>query len=161
MLRLGWFLLCTFGFLGVAQANEYPLREDGADIFGQVERIRTRYEDTLIQIARRYSLGYEELLRVNQGVDPWLPGEGTEVLIPGQRLLPPGEREGIVVNLPEHRLYYFPKPKKDEPATVLTYPVSDPGWRLSHSWHQQSGCRGYGGDSRVLAHVPRRHCDPV
>jgi len=90
-----------------------------------VERIRTRYEDTLIQIARRYSLGYEELLRVNRGVDPWLPGEGTEVLIPGQRLLPPGEREGIVVNLPEHRLYYFPKPKKkDEAPTVLTYPVS-------------------------------------
>ncbi|MEN9527118.1 MAG: hypothetical protein RLY56_1069 [Pseudomonadota bacterium] len=95
MRRLVWFFLSVFGSLGVAQANEYPLREDGADIFGQVERIRTRYEDTLIQIARRYSLGYEELLRVNQGVDPWLPGEGTEVLIPGQRLLPPGEREGI------------------------------------------------------------------
>jgi L,D-transpeptidase ErfK/SrfK len=124
MLRLGCFLIYAFGSLGLAQANEYPLREDGADIFGQVERIRTRYEDTLIQIARRYSLGYEELLRVNQGVDPWLPGEGTLVLIPGQRLLPPGEREGIVVNLPEHRLYYFPKPKMDQPATVLTYPVS-------------------------------------
>ncbi len=125
MRRLVWFFLSVFGSLGVAQANEYPLREDGADIFGQVERIRTRYEDTLIQIARRYSLGYEELLRVNQGVDPWLPGEGTEVLIPGQRLLPPGEREGIVVNLPEHRLYYFPKPKKkEETPTVLTYPVS-------------------------------------
>ncbi len=124
MLRLGCFLICAFGSLALAQANEYPLREDGADIFGQVERIRTRYEDTLIQIARRYSLGYEELLRVNQGVDPWLPGEGTLVLIPGQRLLPPGEREGIVVNLPEHRLYYFPKPKMDQPATVLTYPVS-------------------------------------
>ncbi len=124
MLRLGCFLICAFGSLGLAQANEYPLRDDGADIFGQVERIRTRYEDTLIQIARRYSLGYEELLRVNQDVDPWLPGEGTLVLIPGQRLLPPGEREGIVVNLPEHRLYYFPKPKKDQPATVLTYPVS-------------------------------------
>jgi L,D-transpeptidase ErfK/SrfK len=124
MLRLGCFLICAFGSLALAQANEYPLRDDGADIFGQVERIRTRYEDTLIQIARRYSLGYEELLRVNQDVDPWLPGEGTLVLIPGQRLLPPGEREGIVVNLPEHRLYYFPKPKKDQPATVLTYPVS-------------------------------------
>jgi L,D-transpeptidase ErfK/SrfK len=124
MLRFGCFLICAFGSLGLAQANEYPLRDDGADIFGQVERIRTRYEDTLIQIARRYSLGYEELLRVNQGVDPWLPGEGTLVLIPGQRLLPPGEREGIVVNLPEHRLYYFPKPKMDQPATVLTYPVS-------------------------------------
>jgi L,D-transpeptidase ErfK/SrfK len=124
MLRFGCFLICAFGSFGLAQANEYPLRDDGADIFGQVERIRTRYEDTLIQIARRYSLGYEELLRVNQGVDPWLPGEGTLVLIPGQRLLPPGEREGIVVNLPEHRLYYFPKPKMDQPATVLTYPVS-------------------------------------
>jgi L,D-transpeptidase ErfK/SrfK len=124
MLRLGCFLICAFGSLALAQANEYPLRDDGADIFGQVERIRTRYEDTLIQIARRYSLGYEELLRVNQDVDPWLPGEGTLVLIPGQRLLPPGEREGIVVNLPEHRLYYFPKPKMDQPATVLTYPVS-------------------------------------
>ena len=124
MLRFGCFLICAFGSFELAQANEYPLRDDGADIFGQVERIRTRYEDTLIQIARRYSLGYEELLRVNQGVDPWLPGEGTLVLIPGQRLLPPGEREGIVVNLPEHRLYYFPKPKMDQPATVLTYPVS-------------------------------------
>ena len=124
MRRLVGFLLCALGYLGIAEATEFPLREDGADIFGQVERIRTRYEDTLIQIARRYSLGYEELLRVNQGVDPWLPGEGTEVLIPGQRLLPPGVREGIVVNLPEHRLYYFPKPKKGEVATVLTYPVS-------------------------------------
>ena len=92
MRRLVGFLLCALGYLGIAEATEFPLREDGADIFGQVERIRTRYEDTLIQIARRYSLGYEELLRVNQGVDPWLPGEGTEVLIPGQRLLPPGVR---------------------------------------------------------------------
>lgn len=124
MSRLFWLFVQVLACVSIAHAREYPLREDGGDIFGQVERIRTRYEDTLIQLARRYSLGYEELLRVNQGVDPWLPGEGTLVLIPGQRLLPPGEREGIVVNLPEHRLYYFPKPKKDEPATVLTYPVS-------------------------------------
>lgn len=106
------------------QAVEYELRGDGGDIFGSVERIRTRYQDTLIELARRYSLGYEELLRVNKGVDPWLPGEGTQIVIPGKRLLPPTEREGIVVNLPEHRMYYFPKPKKDEPARVLTFPVS-------------------------------------
>lgn len=107
-----------------AGAVEYELRGDGGDIFGSVERIRTRYQDTLIELARRYSLGYEELLRVNKGVDPWLPGEGTQIVIPGQRLLPPAEREGIVVNLPEHRMYYFPKPGKDEPARVLTFPVS-------------------------------------
>lgn len=124
----------TFGIVAVclsflvacssAHAVEYELRGDGGDIFGSVERIRTRYQDTLIELARRYSLGYEELLRVNKGVDPWLPGEGTQIVIPGKRLLPPAEREGIVVNLPEHRMYYFPKPKKDEPARVLTFPVS-------------------------------------
>lgn len=107
-----------------SQAVEFELREDGGDIFGKVERIRTRYEDTLIEIARRYSLGYEELVRVNKGVDPWLPGEGTQIVIPGQRLLPPAEREGIVVNLPEHRMYFFPKPKNGEKARVMTFPVS-------------------------------------
>lgn len=107
-----------------AQASEYPLRDDGGGLFGEVKRIQTRYEDTLIQLARQHSLGFEELLRVNKGVDPWLPGAGTEILIPGQRLLPPGVREGIVVNLPEHRLFYFPKPEQGKPPVVLTFPVS-------------------------------------
>ena len=107
-----------------AQASEYPLRDDGGGLFGEVKRIQTRYEDTLIQLARQHSLGYEELRRVNKGVDPWLPGAGTEILIPGQRLLPPGVREGIVVNLPEHRLFYFPKPEQGKPPVVLTFPVS-------------------------------------
>ena len=107
-----------------AAAAVFELREDGGGVFGDVEQIRTRYEDTLIEIARRYSLGYEELTRVNVGVDPWLPGEGTQVLIPGQRVLPPGPRLGIVVNLPEHRLYYYPKPRKGEKPSVMTFPVS-------------------------------------
>lgn len=105
-------------------SSEYLLPESGDGLFGEVLRVRTRYEDTLIQLARQYSLGYEELLRVNPGVDPWLPGEGTEVVIPGQRVLPPGERRGIVVNLPENRLYFFPKPPKGQAAKVYTYPVS-------------------------------------
>jgi len=107
-----------------AGAVEYELRPDGGEIFGKIERVRTRYQDTLIELARRYSLGYEELARVNKGVDPWLPGEGTQVVVPGQRLLPPSAREGIVVNLPEHRMYFFPPAKKDEPAKVMTFPVS-------------------------------------
>ena len=131
-LRRGLLWRCLLGGLGMwlmlaaspSGAKEFPLRDDGAGLFGTVERIQTRYEDTLIQIARQYSLGYEELRRVNPGVDPWLPGEGTDVLIPGQRLLPPGERVGIVVNLPENRMYYFPQPRRGEPARVLTFPVS-------------------------------------
>lgn len=117
-------LVAVAGGSGPASAAVFELREDGGGIFGNVEQVRTRYEDTLIEIARRYSLGYEELTRVNPGVDPWLPGEGTEVLIPGQRVLPPGPRQGIVVNLPEHRLYYYPKPRKGESASVMTFPVS-------------------------------------
>jgi L,D-transpeptidase ErfK/SrfK len=117
-------LLLVGTSLAPAHAVEFELRDDGGAIFGKVERIRTRYEDTLIEIARKYSLGYEELMRVNKGVDPWLPGEGTQVVIPGQRLLPPGEREGIVVNLPEHRMYFFRPPDKDARPTVLTFPVS-------------------------------------
>jgi L,D-transpeptidase ErfK/SrfK len=114
-------LLCDSG---PARAAVFELREDGGGIFGAVETVETRYEDTLIELARRFSLGYEELTRVNPGVDPWLPGAGTKVLIPGQRVLPPGPREGIVVNLPEHRLYFFPKPKRGEKPVVMTFPVS-------------------------------------
>ncbi len=119
-------LLALVASLGGAPVGGavFELREDGGGVFGRVEMIEARYEDTLIELARRYSLGYEELTRVNPGVDPWLPGEGTRVLIPGQRLLPPGPRTGIVVNLPEHRLYYFPKPRRGEKPVVMTFPVS-------------------------------------
>jgi L,D-transpeptidase ErfK/SrfK len=107
-----------------AQATQYTLTGEDALIFGDTETITAFGEDTLPDLARRYSLGYEEIQRANPGVDLWLPGEGREIVIPGQRLLPPGPREGIVVNLPEHRLYYYPKVKKGETPYVITYPVS-------------------------------------
>jgi L,D-transpeptidase ErfK/SrfK len=109
---------------GLAQATQYSLTREDALIFGDTETITAFGEDTLPDLARRYSLGYEEIQRANPGVDLWLPGEGREIVIPGQRLLPPGPREGIVVNLPEHRLYYYPKVKKGETPYVITYPVS-------------------------------------
>ncbi|MFO1508600.1 MAG: L,D-transpeptidase family protein [Steroidobacteraceae bacterium] len=111
-------------FAPAAQATMYELPPEGSALFGSVEHTVTAYEDTLIDLGRRYSLGYEEIRRVNPGVDPWLPGDGTAVLLPGQRILPAGPRDGIVVNLPEHRLYYYPKPKKGEKPVVYTYPVS-------------------------------------
>jgi L,D-transpeptidase ErfK/SrfK len=75
-------------------------------------------------IARKYSLGYDEIIRANPGVDMWLPGEGTQIVLPGRRMLPPGPRQGVVVNLPEHRLYYFPKAAQNGKRVVITYPVS-------------------------------------
>jgi L,D-transpeptidase ErfK/SrfK len=119
--RLAWLA----GLLAsTAGATVYELPEEGAVLLGREERVVTFYEDTLYDIARRFSLGSEEMLRVNPGIDPWLPGDGKTVVIPGQRILPPGPREGIVVNLPEHRLYYYPPAKNGEPRRVYTWPIS-------------------------------------
>ena len=114
----------------IALSGEPPSRAplklpaDGSPVIGSDTTISSHYRDTLFDIARRYGLGCEEIIRANPGVDIWLPGEGTRILIPGRRILPPVSREGIVVNLPEYRLYYFPKPAKNETPVVITYPVS-------------------------------------
>src|SRR5215472_3127726 len=108
----------------LAQASLYPLPTDGSSVVGRDSNVMTVYEDTLTDIAHRYSLGYYEIIRANPKLDVWLPGADKLVTLPGRRILPPGPREGIVVNLPEHRLYYYPKPRPHERAVVITYPVS-------------------------------------
>ena len=107
-----------------AGATTYELAEGTPLVFGTTEHYTTAYEDTFTDLARRFSLGWEEIARANPGIDPWLPGAGRDLVIPGRRILPSGPHEGIVINLPEHRLYYFPKRKKNETPIVITYPVS-------------------------------------
>lgn len=117
-------LFLTFG-APLAQATVYTIPKPGTDsIVGEDQTVVTVYEDTLYDLARKFSLGSEELIRVNPGVDPWLPGAGKTLIVPNKHILPPGPREGIVVNLPEHRLYYYPKPNRDGSRQVITYPVS-------------------------------------
>ncbi len=112
-------------FAPVALATTYPLTGHDDIVVGQDQSVVTVYEDTLYDLARKFSLGSEELIRVNVGIDPWLPGAGKKLVVPDRHILPPGPHEGIVVNLPEHRLYYYPKPKKrNGPREVITYPVS-------------------------------------
>jgi L,D-transpeptidase ErfK/SrfK len=81
-------------------------------------------QDTLLDIARRFDLGQNEIVLVNPNVDRWLPGKGTQVTIPNIRLLPDTPREGLVLNLPEYRLYYYSGNKGDIPDKVATYPIS-------------------------------------
>ncbi len=108
-----------------AWAATYELADDGStQIVGEDIHLKTRYEDTLYDLARQYGVGSEEITRANPGVDPWLPGAGTAIVVPGRRILPPGPREGIVVNIAEHRLYYYPKRKVHGHHIVITYPVS-------------------------------------
>lgn len=109
---------------GTAIATIYPLPAPEDSVVGEVQSVTSHYEDTLLAIGRKYGVGYEEITAANPGIDPWLPGEGTHIVIPTQYVLPHVPRVGIVVNLPEHRIYYFPKPKKGEAPTVQTFPVS-------------------------------------
>jgi L,D-transpeptidase ErfK/SrfK len=102
-----------------AAAAELPVR---GDLAGGVRTYIAEDADTLLDIARRNGLGYVELRATNPGVDPWLPGEGTAVTLPAAFILPPGPRKGIVINLPEQRLYYF----RGHTDHVVTFPIGIP-----------------------------------
>ena len=121
--RLHWLLL---GWLtaSAAQATVYPLPPSDIDLIGQVKVVYATKADTLIDIARRYSLGYDEIVHANPGVDRWAPGEGTPIVLPTRHVLPDAPREGVVLNIAEMRLYYYPKAGADGQRVVHTYPVS-------------------------------------
>ena len=125
MRSLLWFLAGLSLGSGAARASLYALPANGSAVVGRDSSVTTVYEDTLPDIAHRFSLGYYEIIRANPGVDVWLPGAGKLLTLPGRHILPAGPREGLVVNLPEHRLYYFPKPPaRTRNRIVITYPVS-------------------------------------
>jgi L,D-transpeptidase ErfK/SrfK len=101
------------------------------EIVGYVQKVTVGKEDTLPDIARRFDVGYEEILLANPGVDPWLPGVGREVVVPTQFILPSAPHEGVVVNVAAMRIFYFPPHKKDEQAVVYTHPIGigRVGWK--------------------------------
>lgn len=103
--------------------NEFELIPGDDEVIGALQRVRAHQEDTLSDIARRFNVGYEEIVAANPNVDPWLPGAATDVIIPSQWVLPETHRKGIVINLAAMRLFYFPPVKKDEPQRVITHPV--------------------------------------
>ncbi|USW94537.1 L,D-transpeptidase family protein [Pseudomonas proteolytica] len=111
---------------GPVAALQLPLPPPGEDIVGQVQVIKAKYEDTFADLGVTYDLGYSEMVAANPGVDAWLPGAGAEIVLPTRFILPPGPREGIVINLAEYRLYYYPKGQD----VVYTYPlgIGREGW---------------------------------
>jgi L,D-transpeptidase ErfK/SrfK len=118
-------LLASLLLLAAAtRAEIYELPPEGFDVIGAVATITARHEDTLVDIARRHGLGYQDIVRANPDVNPWVPGEGTEVVLPTRFVLPPGARKGLVLNLAEYRMYFYPEPRDGEPALVMTYPIS-------------------------------------
>ncbi len=105
--------------------------EPGQGVVGVVQVVSAGKDDTLTDIARRFNVGYEEILRANPKVDPWLPGEGTEIFVPTQFVLPDAPYTGIVINIAAMRIFYFPPTRPGERQVVLTHPIGigKVGWR--------------------------------
>jgi len=110
---------CSMLLSSTAFAAEFPLPAAGSNMVGQLQVVIARHQDTLLDIARHYDVGYNEIRAANPGVDPWLPGAGTHVLVPTQYILPPKPWTGIIIDIPERRLFYFPAGQN----VVYTYPV--------------------------------------
>lgn len=102
-------LLGSLGALNSARAMDYPLPPAGSRLIGQNQTYTIQEGDNKLQtIARRFNTAAQVILETNNSIAPINPAPGTVITIPSQMLLPDTPREGIVVNLAELRLYYFP-----------------------------------------------------
>ncbi|MDN6179768.1 MAG: L,D-transpeptidase family protein [Halomonas subglaciescola] len=102
--------------------GHYTLPEEG-NMVGETYRVDVSEGDTLIDIAQAHNIGYEEIRNANPETSLWAPEVGTEVVIPARYILPPERREGLVINLAELRLYYYPETPEGEEPHVETYPI--------------------------------------
>jgi len=109
---------------GNTQADTFILPPPDVGIIGQLGFTGASRQDTLLDIAREYDFGQNEILLANPEVDRWLPADFSEVVLPNRFILPNVERRGLVINLPEMRIYYFPEPENGQVPVVITHPVS-------------------------------------
>ncbi|WP_413724450.1 L,D-transpeptidase family protein [Sodalis sp. RH16] len=111
---------CLAGAIGSAAATEYPLPPPDSRLIGE-NTIATVANNggSLEAVAAQYKIGLLAMLEANPGTDPYLPTPGTELTIPAQMLLPDAPRKGIVINLAELRLFYYPPGGN----SVIVYPI--------------------------------------
>lgn len=128
--RLACLVIATLIGITTAQAAMYDRPADGSDVVGRRIHVKAAEQDTFVKLGRRYNVGYRELRLANPDVDPWLPGEGTSIVIPTHYVLPDVPREGIVINIPEMRIYYYPPKGNRYAGKVATYPlgIGREGW---------------------------------
>lgn len=112
------------------QPNKYVLKQ-GDNVIGQVLAVKSRENETLPDIARHYSLGYDEISRANQDLKVWQLDEGSRVTLPLQFVLPNAQQKGIIINLANMRLFYFPDNNSQAKLeSVMSFPigVGKEGW---------------------------------
>lgn len=122
--------LSLLAWSGLAGASTFPLPDDGSTIVGEIRVVLPTPDNTLLDIARHFDVGYDEITNANPGLSVWTPGAGVQVVVPTRYILPPKPWKGIVVNISQRRLFYFPPVKKGQRAEVVTYPIgiAREGW---------------------------------
>ena len=117
---------------GEAQAELYRLTAPEDGLVGSLATTYARQEETLLDIARLHGFGYRDLQLANPHLDALLPGEGAPVTLPSHYVLPRSTTRDLVVNIPEMRLYYYPRNLRD---TVHTYPIGigREGWNIPYT----------------------------
>ena len=116
-------------------SSRYLIEESNRNtVIGSTEIIYADERDTLLDIARNHGFGYQDMKLANVNVDTWLPDDGQEVVLPSQFILPVASMDGIVLNVPEMRLYYYPPKEKGKLQEVFTYPlgVGREGWNTPY-----------------------------
>jgi L,D-transpeptidase ErfK/SrfK len=111
-----------------AYSEEFVLPAKTSDkIIGELRYTRARAGETLLDVARFFDLGHDQIILTNPGINRWLPPTRASITIASHYILPPGPRHGIVINLAELRLYYYPLNR----GSVVTFPISigDMDWR--------------------------------
>ena len=131
MQRLIISILFGLVFSVPIKATTFDLADEQTRVVGHNLIVLSRMEDTLLDIARRFDLGYSEIASANPGVDMWLPGAEQRVVVPNRFILPDAPRQGIVINLAEMRLYYYPKTENGGTQRVITHPlgIGREGWK--------------------------------
>ena len=105
-------------------SRHFPEVSAQQEVLGQLQVVFSRYDNTLVDFARRYDLGLEELTRANPAVDMWLPGEGTAIFLPTEHVIPDAPRDGLLLNLPSMRLLYFEPLQAGRDGTEAVWSVT-------------------------------------
>jgi len=107
----------------LAQNRHILTSETNTDLVGRNSSTYVSREETLIDVAVRYQLGYNMIRSANPGIDAWLPDDGSKALLPFNVILPDAPRKGIVINTAEMRLFFYRKDEQDY-NSVAVYPIS-------------------------------------
>ncbi len=111
-------LSITSGRAEMLESHDFQVMA-GQDIVGELAIVESREGDTLSDLARHFGLGFTDITIANPQLDPWLISQNQEILLPLQFVLPDAPHKGIVLNLANMRMFYYPKNQN----SVQTYPI--------------------------------------